>query len=150
MLRSASLLPAIVARHDAPYIAWLTRKESAELVAMMERVDEVVTLSEDGLARVISGGWHHVYSLSNDLTSASLASAAAARGDPVGFYMRGGIMTPSNEAAARWLEMAAFDRLKRENRQSYQQWMLAILGCPEAAIRAPALRVDEALRAAAA
>ena len=35
VLRSASLLPAIKARHHAPFIAWLTRGESAELVGMM-------------------------------------------------------------------------------------------------------------------
>jgi len=151
VLRSASLLPAIIARHQAPFIAWLTRKESVELVGMMRDVDEVIELSEDGFARVVRGAWDHVYSPSNDLTSASIASAAATRGDPIGFYMRDGVLTPSNEAAATWLEMAAFDRLKRENTQSYQHRMLAILGAPEGTpVPPPAIRVDDGLRAAAA
>lgn len=150
VLRSAGLLPAIIARHKAPFIAWLTRRESVELVGMMTYVDEVIELSEDGLARVIAGAWDQVYSLSNDLTSASIASVAAARCDPIGFYMRDGVITPSNEEAARWLEMAAFDRLKRENTQSYQHRMSAILGFPEAAVSPPVLQVEEALRATAA
>ena len=32
VLRSACLLPAIIRRHRKPFIAWLTRKESVELV----------------------------------------------------------------------------------------------------------------------
>ena len=46
VLRSASLLPAIKTRHRDPFIAWLTRSESAELVGMMDDVDEVIELSE--------------------------------------------------------------------------------------------------------
>lgn len=77
VLRSASLLPAVAARHDRPYIAWLTRPEAADLVGMMTWVDEVVTLAPAGLARIATGGWTQVYSLSNDLPSASLATLAA-------------------------------------------------------------------------
>ena len=60
--------------------------------------------------------------------------------------MAEGVIKPSNEAAARWLEMASFDRLKRGNTKSYQRLMLAIIGCPDIPIIAPVLRVDEAMR----
>ena len=149
VLRSASLLPAIKARHHAPFIAWLTRSESAELVGMMEGVDEVIELSEGALARVMAGGWDQVYSVSNDLESASLATLAATKQLPIGFYMADGAIRPSNKAAARWLEMAAFDRLKRNNTESYQHLMMAIIGCPDEPISPPALRVDASVRAAA-
>src|SRR4051812_43116855 len=74
VLRSACLLPAIVSRHASPFIAWLTRSESVELVRMMPLVDEVVEFSVDGLARVSTGEWDFVYSPSNDQTSASIAT----------------------------------------------------------------------------
>jgi heptosyltransferase-1 len=150
VLRSASLLPAIKARHHAPFIAWLTRSESAELVRMMEDVDAVIELSEGAVARIMSGGWDQVYSLSNDLESASLATLAAHKTTPVGFSMTDGAIRPSNEAAAHWLEMAAFDRVKRGNTQSYQELMLAIIGAPEEPIKPPALRIDAAAQTAAA
>jgi len=88
-----------------------------------------------------------VYSLSNDVASASLASVA---GDPdtVGYFMRGGQMVPSNAAARRWLEMAAFDRVKQANTISYQQLMMDILEAPGAFAR-PALRVPEGVAQAA-
>jgi ADP-heptose:LPS heptosyltransferase len=149
VLRSASLLPAIIDAHDAPYVAWMTRPESAELVSMMQFVDEVIELSHAGLARIAAGGWTRVYALSNDMTSASLATLAPASQPPVGYHLTGGVITPSNDAARRWLEMAAFDRLKRANTETYQAHMLAILGADPAVIPAPALRIPAALRAAA-
>jgi ADP-heptose:LPS heptosyltransferase len=150
VLRSASLLPAIMAQHEMPFIAWLTRAEAAELVGILDGVDEIIELSPGGLARVMAGGWDQVYSVSNDRESAALATVAAGKNTPVGFYLADGVIRPSNEAAARWLEMASFDRLKRSNTESYQRLMLAILGCPDMPIAPPALRVDGARRAAAA
>jgi ADP-heptose:LPS heptosyltransferase len=110
----------------------------------------VIELSAGGLARITASQWDQVYSVSNDLESASLATVAAAGGTPIGFYMADGVIKPSNEAAARWLEMASFDRLKRGNAESYQRLMLAIAGCPDAPVTPPALRVDGGVRAAAA
>ena len=150
VLRSASLLRAVKARHETRFIAWLTRSDAAELVGIIDGVDEVIELSTGGLARIMAGGWDQVYSVSNDPESAALATLAAAGGKrPVGFYIEDGVMQPSNEAAARWLEMASFDRLKRSNTESYQRLMLAIIGCPDMPIMAPVLRVDDAMRAAA-
>jgi heptosyltransferase-1 len=143
VLRSASLLPAVIARHDRPYIAWLTRPESVELVGMMRHVDEVIALSEVGLCRVATGGWDCVYSLSNDMTSASIATTAPTKLPPVGYSMANGAIEPSNAAARRWLEMAAFDRLKRENTRTYQSHMLAIIDAPDASVPPPALCIDD-------
>ena len=146
VLRSASLLPAIIARHERPYITWLTLQESLELVGMMRHVDEVIALSEVGLCRVVSGAWDCVYSLSNDLPSASIAATAPAKQPPVGYSIADGVIKPSNAAAHTWLEMAAFDRLKRENTRSYQSHMLAILGARAAPVPPPALRIDDERR----
>jgi len=147
VFRSQSLLPAIIARHKMPYIAWLTGKEAVPLVRIMRDVDEVIVLSEEGVARTLAGDWHQVYSLSNDLQSASLATLASRRGTPVGFYMRDGLIAPSNDAAMRWLEMGAFDRLKANNTLSFQRRMLDILGePPDAPILPPAIELDIGLR----
>ncbi len=150
VLRSACLLPAIAARHDRPYIAWLTRPQSAELVGMMRGLDETLVLAPDTLARIAAGGWARVYSLSNDLPSAALATLAAGSAKVVGFSLRDGTILPSNDAAATWLELAAFDRLKKLNRATYQARMLAILGAEAEAVPPPALDVPNSVRQEAA
>jgi ADP-heptose:LPS heptosyltransferase len=149
VLRSASLLPAIISRHDRPYVAWLTRKESVDLARMLKHVDEVIELSDVGIARIMAGGWDCVYSLSNDLPSASIATIARPKNPVVGYYVEAGIIKPSNAAAERWLEMAAFDRLKRANTQTYQRHMMSILGADDAEISPPGLVMgDDLVRAA--
>jgi ADP-heptose:LPS heptosyltransferase len=149
VLRSASMLPALRARHDAAYVGWLTRPESVGLVGMLTGVDEVIALGEIGLARLMTGDWDHVYSLSNDMPSAALASLAARKRAPVGFHMVDGTLRASNAAAEHWLEMAAFDRLKRANTRSYQALMFDIVG-GDGDFAPPALSVGPGLRAAAA
>lgn len=149
VLRSASMLPILRARHPAAYVAWLTKGESVELVRMIAGVDEVIALSEIGLARLATGGWDHVYSLSNDVASASLATMAAIRRPPVGFAIEDGVVRPSNAAAERWLSMAAFDRVKRLNTQTYQRLMADILDAT-GPVAPPTLEVPPALREAAA
>jgi heptosyltransferase-1 len=149
VLRTASLLPSIVSHHNSPYLAWLTRKESVELVGVLRYVDEAIELSEVGLARVMTGGWDYVYSLSNDWPSASIASSAQSKNSPIGYYVRDGMLTPSNSAATRWLEMAAFDRLKKCNTKSYQEMMFSILGFDCAEIPAPSVKLTHDQKRAA-
>ena len=115
----------------------------------MKYVDEVIELSEAGMARTMAGGWDYVYSLSNDLTSASLATLAYATNEPVGYFMDRGIITPSNAAARSWLEMAAFDDVKRRNGRSYQELMSAIVDAPDEPVPRPALDVPQSVQTAA-
>jgi heptosyltransferase-2 len=127
VLRTTSVLPAIIARYDSPYIAWVTRRESVDLVAMLDLVDEVIEVSEIGLARVSTGGWDQVFSLSNDVPSAAIATMGAGGRPIIGYGLARGVLEPSNPAARAWLEMAAFDRLKRANTRSYLSIMLEII-----------------------
>ena len=151
VLRSGGLLPAIIARYEAPYVAWLTRKDSVELVDMITGVDEVIELSELGVARIAADRWDFVYSLSNDMPSATLASLASAKaGRVVGYWLEGGMIRPSNGAAEIWLEMAAFDRLKKANVESYQRRMLNILDATNNAPQPASLTIPPSLLAAAA
>ena len=129
VLRTGGLLPAIRARHNRPRVTWLTRPgPAADLVTMMPLVDDLITLTPEGLAQVQAVPWHTIYSLSNDMESASLAHLGRAQ-EVVGFYVNSyGNLTPSNLAARMWLEMACFDQYKKANRQSWYWHMLQIIG----------------------
>lgn len=144
VLRTGSLVPLILKRHPSPFVCWITRPEAVDIVRMIDGVDEVVALDVDGLARVSAGGWDYVYSLSNDYTTASLATAARAVHAPVGYSIREGHLHPSNSAAERWLQMAAFDRLKRANEDTYQQIMLDIVG-DDGPVDPPRLTIEKRL-----
>jgi lipopolysaccharide heptosyltransferase III len=137
VVRTIGLLPAIRALHDRPRISFLTRPgPAAEIAAMATFVDEVIELTPDGMARILTIVWAQIYSLSNDIPSASVADLADG---PVCGYQTDtfGHIKTSNPAAQHWLEIAAFDRLKRANRDTWQKHMLAIIGsnlAPEPAL----------------
>jgi hypothetical protein len=95
VLRTASVLPAIMARYDSPYIAWVTRRESVDLVDMLDHVDEVIEVSEIGLARVATGGWDQVFSLSNDVPSAAIATLGAGGRPIVGYGLASELGLPA-------------------------------------------------------
>jgi ADP-heptose:LPS heptosyltransferase len=149
VLRSASMIPLLRARRPGAYIAWLTRRDSVEMVGLVKDVDEVIELSPTGLARVQTGAWDEVVSLSNDLDSASLATLAAGDAPVTGYRIEQGVVRATNPAAQHWLELASFDRLKRANAQSYQRLMADIIG-HAGPVPPPALVVPRALRDAAA
>jgi ADP-heptose:LPS heptosyltransferase len=148
VLRTGSLVPAIRALHEAPFVVWVTRPDAVELAGMIRGVDSVIALTLDGLAELQAGEWDAVYSLSNDIISASLASIASPGRPPVGFSVHRGALQASNDAAARWLAMASFDRLKRQNTDSYQRIMLDIIG-HDGPVLPPVLNLSEDSTAAA-
>jgi heptosyltransferase-2 len=149
VLRTGSFVPIIARKHGSPYICWMTRPETVDLVRMIEGVDEVIPFDVEGMARLSAGGWDHVYALSNDFTTASLATLAKPRHPPVGYWLQGGQLHPSNQAAEHWLQLGSFDRLKKANTKSYQQLMLEIIG-ETGRVDPPPLKVDDGLLATAA
>jgi len=58
--------------------------------------------------------WDIMYSLDNSYAAASLAALANAK-QKKGFVQRDTEIVPTNEAASAWLEMAVFDRIKKQN-----------------------------------
>lgn len=143
VVRTASILPHVVERHDKPRITWLTAAGAAPLAELFDGVDEVVVADALGVARVATGAWDCVYSLSNDPESAALATLAAAKRPVIGYAMEGGGVRPTNAAAEGWLQLASFNRLKQANQRTYQEWMGAIIGC-ERPLPPPRLRLPHA------
>ena len=145
-----TLTPGLRARHDKPYLVWITKAESVPLLNCNPDVDDVWTYDLSALARLQVERWDAIYNFSNDATSAALASMAqlndGQQASRVGFVLSaGGTLEATNEAAGEWLEMAAFDRLKKNNTASYQEIMFRIAGL-EGAIPPPRLSLPDDVR----
>jgi heptosyltransferase-2 len=129
VLRSTSILPKIKARRPDSYLCWVTRRASAPLLKENPMVDEVWLYDDtETINRLAVEAWDVVYNLDNGFPSSALAARVNGR-EKVGFTLSAqGVIEPTNEAAERWLEMACFDRCKKENRRSYQEIMYEICG----------------------
>jgi heptosyltransferase-2 len=127
VLRSTSILGAVRRAYPGCYITWVTRRESVELFANNELVDEVLVYeSTEAASDLAVRDFDLVLNLDTAPRSASLA--AMARGAVKrGFLLdRKGNVVPANPEAEHWLEMSAFDDVKKANRESYQRIMLSM------------------------
>ncbi len=144
VLRTASLLPAIIELNPGCRVAFLTRSgTAAEIASSMILVDEVIELTPEGVARIATVEWQRIYNLSNDIPSASLARIAARWNvrEIIGYTIEHDQLRATNKAAECWLEIASFDRLKKENRKTWQSHMLDIIGSSLEPV-APKIKID--------
>lgn len=128
VLRTTCLLPLLTRRWPQLRVCWVTRAESVPLLENNPHVSRVVTYGPDALAYVSARRFARVINLDTGQLSTSLATLAKAD-EKMGYVLSSdGQIRPTNSAAEDWLRLGVFDDLKRENQQTYQQRMCAILG----------------------
>jgi heptosyltransferase-2 len=131
VLRTTALLPAIHRKWQRCELTWLTRKNSAPLLENLPEIDRVLFVDEDGVLQIQGEEFDLCLNLDNDPLSSSLATQQRAVRH-LGYCLddRGRIIATTPEGQT-WLEMASFDRLKKENTHTYQSHMRKILGLPD-------------------
>lgn len=128
VLRTTSILKPLKKKYPDSYIMWCTRKNSIDLFKNNPLVDEVIIIEEDALIRINAEKYNIVINLDTSKLSSAIAANASAK-EKFGFVLnKKGYVEPTSIAAQQWLEMSAFDDVKRENNKSYQQIMYDILG----------------------
>lgn len=131
VLRTTALLPALHRRWPGCEITWLTRQNAAPLLQNLEMIDRSLTLEEEGALRIRGEQFDICANLDNEPLAAALATQQRAVRH-LGYILdEYGKVIAANEEARQWLEMACFDRIKRENQSTYQDHMRRILGLPE-------------------
>jgi len=130
VLRTTALLHPLKKKYPESHITWLTLTPSLDFFAGNGLVDAVLDYRFDALPRL----WAEEYDLilNPDAEKLSAALASAARGkEKLGFGLdRHGAVIAFNPEAERWLEMGAFDDLKRANKSTYQEIILGLCRLP--------------------
>lgn len=130
VLRTTAVLPGLKTAHPRSSITWLTLSSATPLLDANPWIDEVWSLEIDTPARLAAQQFDLVFCPDADKRAAGLAAqarGAAKRGlwlDPRG------VVQPASPEAEHWLEMGAFDSLKKHNQKSYQQILYEMLGLP--------------------
>jgi len=129
VLRSTSILRPLKNRYPASQITWITSVESVDLFKNLPEVDRVLAAQDYHTQSVLEiENFSRMINLDASPKSAGLASRVKCK-DWFGYKLgANGQVEYSNEAAGHWLQMGAFDPLKKENKKTYQQLMLEILG----------------------
>ena len=146
VLRTTSILKPLKNKYTDSYITWCTRQNSGELFKDNPLVDEVITVEEDALFRSIGEGYDIVINLDTSKISSAIASNASAK-EKYGFVLnKKGYVEATSTLANQWLEMSAFDDVKKANSKSYQQIMYEILNL-DLPIEPPIIHITDKDRA---
>jgi len=127
VLRTTCILRGMRAQYGDAEITWITKKASLDLFPNNPYVNRVLDCDAcETLVRLNVERFDLVVNLDVSFQGAALASYAHGR-EELGFGLsERGFIVPLNEEAEPWLEMGAFDDVKRRNSKTYQHIMLEI------------------------
>jgi|WetSurMetagenome_2_1015567.scaffolds.fasta_scaffold19520_4 ADP-heptose:LPS heptosyltransferase len=142
VLRTTSILKPLKKKYPESYIEWCTRRNSLELFKHNSIVDEVIVFEDDAPFRINSEKYDIVINLDTSKLSSAIAASAKGR-EKVGFVLKGnGFVEATSANAEQWLEMSAFDDVKKANTKSYQQIMYEILDL-KLPVEIPMIQISE-------
>jgi ADP-heptose:LPS heptosyltransferase len=126
VLRTTALLPPLKRKYPESTVTWLTLSPSVDFFVGNTLVNEVVDFRVDALPRILSEAYELVINPDTNKLSASLATLARGK-EKLGFGLdERGAVFPFDSEGKRWLEMGAFDDLKKANQFTYQEILLRI------------------------
>ncbi len=129
VLRTTSILPALKIQYPTSHITWLTRKNSKEIFHNNNLVDQVLFIEDnDTSQRLLIEKYDLLLHPDAAPVSAPLATLTNAKVKKGYTLDEKGKIIPVNEDAIEWLEMGAFDQLKKKNKKTYQQIIHEICG----------------------
>ena len=133
VLRTTALLGNIRAMEPGCQITWIAQGRSLDVLQGLEVIDRLWPLDESTAALLSVEQFDWVINL--DLSAESLALASLARGKrKSGFGLtEQGVVKCWNPEARPYLAMSYWDDIKKQNRKTYQQLMLDIIGSREPA-----------------
>lgn len=129
VLRTTCILHGLHEQYPGCEVTWVTRKGAMPMFEQNPFVHRVFAYeSTESVLHALVEEFDVMINLDAARESSVLASAAKAK-KKIGFGLdvRGDVFA-FNKEAEQWLEMGAFDQLKKKNARSYQDIMLEICG----------------------
>jgi ADP-heptose:LPS heptosyltransferase len=127
VLRTTCILHGLKEKYPKSEITWITRKIAMPLFENNKFVDRVFAFElTETILHIIVEEFDVIINLDSASDSALLASTAKGK-EKIGYGVdtRGNVF-PFNDESITWLEMGAFDDLKKKNTRSFQDLMLNI------------------------
>jgi len=130
VLRTTSILPTLSRHYEKPYITWVTRKESLDLLYNNPFVDSLVEYGADSLGRLQVETFDLVINPEASKESSALASIVKGK-KKKGFGLSPeGSVFPLNPEAEEIFHMGLLDEIKKGNRKTYEQLVCHLSGLP--------------------
>jgi heptosyltransferase-2 len=142
VLRTTSILKPLKKKYPGCYIEWCTRQNADGIFKNNSLVDEVITIEDDAHFRISAEEYDLVINLDTSKISSAIASCTTAN-EKIGFVLnKKGYVESTSSTSQQWLEMSAFDDVKRTNTKSHQQIMYEILNL-DLPVEQPIIQLSE-------
>ncbi len=128
VLRTTSILHAVKDKFPQSHITWLTKRVSKDIFKNNDMVDSLIFFEDPDLnSRLLIETFDLL--LHPDTSPASAALAATANSKIKKGYILNelGKVVPVDENGIEWIEMGAFDQVKKANTKTYQQIIHEVL-----------------------
>lgn len=120
VLRTTSILPAILEKFPDAQITWITKKSAFSILENNPYIHRKFAIEENYLQYVLNESFDLGICLDADPTSATVVTLATCK-KKMGFIVNGfGQVIAANDEAEHWYNMGVNDQLKVKNRESYQ------------------------------
>jgi ADP-heptose:LPS heptosyltransferase len=128
VLRTTSVLHAVKDKYPESHVTWLTKSTSKEIFKNNPLVDNLLFFEDsDLISRLLIEEFDLLLHPDTSPRSAAIASMVRTK-KKKGYIMNHlGKIVPIDDRGIEWLEMGAFDQLKKANKKSYQQIIHEIL-----------------------
>ena len=129
VLRTTSILPSLKRKYPISHITWVTKKNSGEIFNNNNLVDQVLFIEDNDTAQRLSiEKYDLLLHLDASPNSAAIATIAGSKIKKGFILNEKGKIIPVDDDAVEWLEMGAFDQLKKKNKKTYQQIIHELCG----------------------
>jgi heptosyltransferase-2 len=129
VLRTTSILHSLKKEYPNSHITWLTKLASKDIFRNNTFVDTLLFFEDPELnSRLTAESFDLLLHPDASPASAAIASAAIAK-EKRGYVLNNlGKVVSVDDRGIEWLEMGAFDQLKKANKKTYQQIIHEVLG----------------------
>jgi len=124
VVRTLCILPALKEKYPRSSITWITKENIKDLFIGIKEVDFTKNIDEK-----IEGEFDVLYNFDTDDDACEASSKVIAK-EKYGFYKKDGYVVAYNLEAEYYLNTMFDDKLKKENRKTYQEMMFD-LACLE-------------------
>ena len=128
VLRTTFILPGLKEKYGPIAVTWVVAPVSVDVLAGNPLIGRIWPFGKDVFSKISCEKFDVVINL--DLSPLSLTLAALAVAEKkIGYWLDSKRKIQcSNNYALQWLQMSAFDRPKKANKNTYQWWMSRIIG----------------------
>lgn len=121
VLRTTSILPALLQKYPGSHITWITKSKASNLLKNNKHINRIFSVENNYLSYILNEEFDIGICLDAENMSATILSIANCS-EKLGYIVnKSGQMIPANKEANKWYNLGLNDELKKKNRDSYRK-----------------------------